>query len=92
MKVLQTITEVLEEGLEALIGKTVEIYCGNFIYAGILTGVNTTCIKLTNPHIVYETGKHDATSYLRVESLCKNCQYIQVSFIESFGETKKLPV
>jgi hypothetical protein len=92
MKVIHTVTEVAEEGFLALLGKTVEIYCGNFIYAGVLTGVNTTCIKLTKPHIVYETGKHEASAYLRVESLCKDCQYIQIPFIESFGETKKLPV
>lgn len=34
------------EGLTALLGKTVTFFCMNYIYAGKLIGINTKCIKL----------------------------------------------
>lgn len=90
MKVLQNVIEVQEEGFLALIGKNVEIYCGVYIYAGKLVGVNTTCIKLENPHIVYETGTHTDKKYKDAQPLNKDAQYIMVHAVESFGLSTKL--
>lgn len=87
MKVIQ---EVANEGFESLIGKNVEIFCGIYIYAGKLVGVNNTCVKLSNPHIVYETGKFDDKKYKHAEHLSKEHHYISTQFVESFGETHKL--
>ena len=90
MKVLQNVVEVNEEGFLALIGKNVEIYCGVYIYAGKLVGVNTSCVKLANPHIVYETGAHTDKKYKDAQSINKEFQYVMVHAVESFGETTKL--
>ena len=44
------------EGLEALMGQRITLFCMNYIYTGKLVGVNATCVKLSDPAIVYETG------------------------------------
>src|SRR3546814_1038378 len=56
MKKIMTVTEVEGEGLMALLGKRITIFCLNYIYTGDLVGVNDTCVLLENPAIVYETG------------------------------------
>lgn len=89
MKKIVTVSEVEGEGLVALLGKKVEIFCMNYIYAGTLEGVNSTCILLTNAYIVYETGAHDAKSFTDAQKLSHD-RYIQTSSIESFGETNKI--
>jgi hypothetical protein len=90
MKVLQTITEKEEEGFMALMGENVEIFCGIYIYAGKLVGVNNTCIKLANPHIVYETGAFLEKKYKDAQPMGREFHYIQMGFIESFGISHKL--
>jgi hypothetical protein len=90
MQVLQNVVEVKEEGFLALIGKNVEVFCGIYIYAGKLVGVNTTCIKLENPHIVYETGGFLDKKYKDAQPMGRQFQYIAVGFVESFGESHKL--
>jgi len=54
MKIM--VTEVENEGLTALMGKTVTLFCGVYIYTGKLVGVNDTCVKLEDAGIVYQTG------------------------------------
>jgi len=81
------IKEVEGEGLEALLGKRVTLYCVNYIYTGDLVGVNNTCVKLSNGGIVYDTGKHSEKDWLDYQPL-PNDWYIQTSAIESFGEFK----
>lgn len=90
MKVLATISEVKEEGMLALIGQNVEIFCGIYIYAGKLVGVNDTCVKLANPHIVYETGGFLDKKYKDAQQMGREFHYVATGFIESFGVTHKL--
>ena len=90
MKVLQTVVENKEEGFMALMGENVEVFCGIYIYAGKLVGVNTSCIKLANPHLVYETGAFNDKKYKDAQSMNREFHYIQQGFIESFGTTTKL--
>ena len=90
MKVLQNVVEVQDEGMLSLIGENVEIFCGIYIYAGKLVGVNDKCVKLENPHIVYETGEFTAKKYKDAQHMGKEVHYITTNFIESFGITKKL--
>lgn len=90
MKVLTTIAEVEEEGMPALLGKNIEIFCGIYIYAGKLVGVNSTCVKLENPHIVYETGGFFDKKYKDAQPMGKDFHYVSLGFIESFGVTHKL--
>ena len=88
MKVAVQLTEVEREGLLALIGKQVLVMCMNYFYAGELIGVNDTCIKLKNCHQVMETGSHTDAKFKDAQWIGDNW-YIQLSAIESFGETSK---
>lgn len=90
MKVLQTVVEVQEEGFMALMGKNVEVFCGIYIYAGKLIGVNDTVIKLENPHLVYETGGFLEKKYKDAQHMGREFHYLKMDFIESFGESHKL--
>ena len=87
MKVLTKIENVENEGLMALIGKRVTVFCAVYIYTGDLVGVNETCIKLENAAIVYETGPFGDSKWKDAQSL-PNDLYIQTGMIESFGILK----
>jgi hypothetical protein len=87
MKVLQTVTEVQGEGFEALIGETITCFCAVYIYTGKLVGVNSTCIKLEDPKIVYETGSFDNANWKDAQKLPHDL-YLQMAMIESFGIVK----
>lgn len=91
MKVFVETREVTEEGFLSLLGKNVEIFCGIYIYAGKLVGVNDKCVKLANPHLVYDTGAFTDKKYSDAQAMNREFHYIATTFIESFGETKKLP-
>lgn len=88
MKKVVTVTEVEGEGFIALLGKQVLIFCMNYIYTGTLSGVNTTCILLENPKIVYATGCFTKNTFDDAQSLGHSV-YVQTSSIESFCETGK---
>lgn len=87
MKICKTIEEVEKEGLLALIGVEVILFCLNYIYIGQLIGVNDTCVKLEDASIVYETGPTDFKKLTDAEKL-PGSWYVQVSAIESFGTRK----
>lgn len=85
----ETIEETEDEGLNALLGKTVTFFCMNYIYAGKLIGINKTCVKLENAHIVYETGSFADSKYKDAQKL-RGDFYLQLNSIESYGELKGL--
>ena len=88
MKKLVTVTEVENEGLMKLMGKKVTFFCLNYIYTGDLIGINDTCVLISNPAIVYETGPFTDKTFKDEQSLCVAEFYIQKCCIESFGELK----
>lgn len=88
MKKLVKVEEVEGEGLIGLMGEQVLVFCLNYIYTGKLVGVNTTCIKLENPSIVYSTGCFKEKSFGDAQKL-PNDLYLQVATIESFHKTDK---
>lgn len=88
MKKLVTVTEEQGEGLMKLLGEQVILFCLNYIYTGKLTGVNTTCVLLENPKIVYETGAFSDKAFKDAQSLPFEF-YVQTNAIESFGKTNK---
>ena len=88
MKKLVQVSEVENEGMIALLGKPVMLFCLNYIYTGTLSGVNDTCVQLENASIVYETGAFDKTSFTDAQKL-PFVLYIKNSAIESFTETNK---
>ena len=87
MKILREAVEVSEEGFESLLGETITCFCAVYIYTGKLVGVNTTCIKLENPRIVYETGAFNEKYWKDAQAL-PNSIYLQTAMIESFGIIK----
>ena len=90
MQIFVESKEVKDEGFLSLLGQNVEIFCGIYIYAGKLVGVNSTCIKLENPHIVYETGGFLDKKYKDAQPMGRQSHYISTGFIESFGASHKL--
>lgn len=89
MKKLVKVEEVSGEGLLGLLGETVTIYCLNYIYAGVLEGVNDKCIKLKNAHIVFETGAFTADKFSDAQKIGDE-YYVAIPTIESFGVTNKV--
>jgi len=81
------VEEVNGEGLDKLIGERVTLFCMNYIYTGRLTGVNETCVLLTDAAIVYETGELISDKWKDTQPL-PNDWYIQLSSVESFGILK----
>ena len=81
------VEEVSGEGLDALLGERVTIYCMNYIYTGKLIGVNDTCVKLTHAAIVYETGAFSEPAWKDAQELPHDW-YVQTDSIESFGLLK----
>lgn len=90
MKMLKEVVEVEKEGLMALLGKDVVIYCVRFAYAGRLKGVNDKCVKLENAHIVYNTGSHTAKKFEDCQKWASDSLYISTAAIEMFSETTQL--
>ena len=87
MKVMREVCEVSDEGFEGLMGKTITIFCSAYIYTGELVGVNTTCVKLKNAKIVYDTGALNTKTWTDAQSLPGDW-YVQLSSVESFGLLK----
>jgi hypothetical protein len=90
MKVLPQIVAVVEvenEGLISLLNKQVTFFCAVYIYTGKLVGVNSTCVKLENPKIVYETGPFNEANWKDAQALPHEL-YLQTALVESFGLVK----
>ena len=81
------VNEVQGEGLEKLLGERVTLFCMNYIYTGTLTGVNETCVLLTDAEIVYETGPFTEKNWKDAQKLPHDW-YVQTASIESFGKLK----
>lgn len=88
MKKIVTVTEVEGEGLPALLGQRVMIFCMNYIYTGTLAGVNTHDILLEDAAIVYETGAFDKKSFGDAQKVPFPI-YVRTNSIESYAQTDK---
>lgn len=81
------VTEVAGEGLEKLLGEHITLFCANYIYTGMLTGVNDSCVLLTGASVVYETGPFSDKKWKDAQELPFEW-YVQRDSIESFGKLK----
>ena len=81
------VQEVTGEGLEKLLGERVTLFCANYIYTGILSGINENCVLLSDAAIVYETGPFSDKKWKDAQSLPEGW-YVQIAAIESFGKLK----
>ncbi len=82
------VEQVDGEGLEALLGERITLFCANYIYTGTLTGVNETCVLLADAAVVYETGPFGDASWKDAQKIPSAIWYVQTSAIESFGKLK----
>jgi len=86
---MKVLTETKDnEGLEGLLGKTVLLMCANYFYTGKLVGIGDFCVKLEEAKIVYDTGDWSNEEWKEAQSLNIKSFYVQINFIESFGESK----
>jgi hypothetical protein len=81
------IEESQAEGLEALLGERITVFCCRYIYTGKLIGVDEKCIKVTDCGIVYETGELTSNDWTDYQKLPHDW-YVALSSIESFGILK----
>ena len=86
MKIL--VQESEQEGLESFLGKRILLMCAGYFYEGQLIGVNQSCVKLKDAHIVYGTGVWSDKSYADIQKLCSDIWYVSTNLIESFGLSK----
>lgn len=84
---MKKLVEETGEGLEKLIGERITLFCINYIYTGKLIGVNSDCVLLSDPAIVYETGSFREESWKDAQDL-PNEWYVSIQSIESFGILK----
>ena len=85
MKKLVTVQELDGQGLEALLGKEVLVFCANYIYHGVLTGVNKDDLILEKAGIVYETGAFSDKKLKDCQALPCQEWRIRTASIESYG-------
>lgn len=83
MKKLMQVCEVEAEGLVALMGERITLFCLNYIYTGKLVGVNDADVLLENASIVYETGAFTDKQWKDAQPL-PNPVYVRCSAIESY--------
>jgi hypothetical protein len=81
------VQEVEGEGMDKLLGERITLFCANYIYTGVLSGVNETCVLLTEAAIVYETGPFGDKKWKDAQNFPAEW-YVQLSAIESFGRLK----
>jgi len=87
MKKLVKVEEVEGEGLMALMGERVTLYCQIYIYTGKLIGVNSDFVLLEDASVVYETGPYYTSNWQDAQKL-PNSWYVTKQSIESFGILK----
>jgi hypothetical protein len=82
---MKRIIETTEEsGLVALLGERVALWCECYIYAGVLAGVNDTCVVLDDASVVYETGPLTECGFKDAQKLPASW-HVAIGKIESFG-------
>ena len=72
---------------ESSLGKRVVLFCGIYIYAGVLSGVNDDCVELQDPVLVYETGDLTSGQWKDGQTLPQPWRVMRQS-IESWGPAK----
>jgi len=76
-------TKAEGEGLSALLGKQVTLFCLNYIYSGRLSGVTAHDVRLEDASVVYETGAFTTTVFKDSQKL-PGTLFVRTSAIESY--------
>jgi hypothetical protein len=88
MKNLNNVVEESGEGLDSFQGKSVMLFCSNYIYAGTVSEVTKSHVKLADAQIVYETGAFTEAGYKDAQTLPTGTWFVTTQSIESFGPGK----
>jgi len=84
---MKRVVEIDDGGFDAMLGEKVCLFCGVYIYTGILSGVNTDHLELTEPKIVYETGPLASGDWKDAQPLPSPWRVMKGG-IESWGPAK----
>ena len=76
-----------DSGFEAMLGENVCLFCGVYIYAGNLVGVNTDHVELVDAILVYETGDLVEGEWKDAQALPSPWR-VMLAGIESWGPAK----
>jgi len=81
------IVETDEGGFESMLGDKIALFCGVYIYAGKLIGVNDDHLELEEPVILYETGELSSGDWKDAQPLPAPWRVMRQG-IESWGPAK----
>jgi hypothetical protein len=77
-----------KDGLDSLLGEQVLLLCGNYFYAGKLTGVSKTFVALEFASIVYETGPWSDAKYKDAQPMGPGETFVRIQWIEAYRKGK----
>lgn len=85
---MKRIVEEKTEGeFDGMLGESIVLLCMNYIYTGIVKGVNSTHVELGEAKLVYETGNWDADDWKDAQQL--PCLWrVRIDAVESWGAGK----
>lgn len=78
------VEEVAGDGLEKLLGQTVQLWCMNYIYSGKLVGVTDADVCLADGVVVYETGELDSGGWKNAQSMGVEELFVRTASIEAY--------
>lgn len=84
---MKRIVETPDGGFDALLNEKICLFCGVYIYAGVLSGVNEDHLELSEPKLIYETGELAAGSWKDAQDLPSPWRVMRQA-IESWGSAK----
>ena len=71
----------------ALMGERVTLFCANYIYTGLLVGIDDEYVRLEDAAVVYETGPLTSGDWKDAQEL-PGPWYVMTGAVESFGVLK----
>ena len=74
-------------GFEDMLGEKIVLFCGVYIYTGVLSGVNDDHLELTEPKLVYATGELKSGEWANAQELPSPWRVMRQG-IESWGSAK----
>jgi hypothetical protein len=81
---MKRLVETVDGGFEAMLGEQIQVWCGVYIYAGVVVGVNEDHIELDKALLVYETGELTAKTWKDAQPLGDHWRVMKAA-IESWG-------
>jgi len=84
---MKRIIETNDGGFDGMIGEKVCLFCGVYIYAGKLVGVNDNHLELDDAKLVYETGELATGDWTDAQLLPSRWR-VMIQGIESWGAAK----